>query len=300
MKKRLLLSFIILACILTACTSQSESETENEKDIVSIAQEASAYFENVSEGDEHDVVKHIGLNKITCSKGVIFVDGESSGVKTPFKEIYDEVKELYMSGKWDGKKTIYKKHTIELEASDEVLCGYILIDGNYYNKDNLDLPSDMDFFSNNENNINSKNYQYIPGEGTYIIQNCKLVKYLRGERIDLQGNELIPEKIKDLGYNYDPTDLAYLLLLYDDVHDGLFLQYHSSLERTDPGELYVFKDYNMSDIQFVDEHVKQCWIDEEEGILYSTQIYNSVEEEGRTYDGYLTSIVRYYEEANEV
>ena len=82
MKKRLLLSFIILACILTACTSQSESETENEKDIVSIAQEASAYFENVSEGDEHDVVKHIGLNKITCSKGVIFVDGESSGVKT--------------------------------------------------------------------------------------------------------------------------------------------------------------------------------------------------------------------------
>lgn len=294
-KISLVLSIIILAIFLTACNSQSKSETENEKDIVSIAQEASAYFENVSEHDEYDVVKHIGLNKITCRKGVIFVNGESSGVKTPFKEIYDEVKELYMSGKWDGKKTVYKNHTIELDAQSKELCGYILIDGNYYNKDNLDLPSDMDF----SNNVNSQNYQYIPGEGTYIVENCKLVKYLRGERIDLQGKELISEKIKDLGYNYDPKDLAFLLLLYDYVHDRLFLQYHSSLDEIDPGQLYVFKDYNMSNIQFIDEHVDQCWVDEEEGILYSIQIYNSVEEEGRTYDGYLTTIVR-YEEANEV
>lgn len=133
--------------------------------------------------------------------------------------VYNEVKEKYLSGDWNGEEILYKGHTIKLDIKDD-RSGYILIDGEAYDRENLDLPKNMDF-----SNVNTQNYQYIPGEGTYIIENCKLVKYLRGNKIDLEGSELIPEKLKNKK-NYDEFFFIQVpRLVYDYVTNRLFLLY---------------------------------------------------------------------------
>ncbi len=283
------LLFVTLALIMRLCNTKKEevekaqSAIEN-TDIITADQQISTDLENVLELEEYGT--EIFTEDVTIKNET---DSISSEDKTKIEEVYNEVKENYMSGDWNGQEIQYKGHTIKLDTKD-YKSGYILIDGEKYKKENLDLPNNMDF-----SNVNSQNYQYIPGEGTYIIENCKLVKYLRGNKIDLQGSELIPEKIKDKK-NYDRFYLEIPNLVYDYINNRLFLLYDENETAYYPRELYVFKDYNISELELVNNNISEFWIDEEVGLTYETSIYTSIEKEGIIYSGYLYSNTVYENE----
>ena len=119
--------------------------------------------------------------------------------------------------------------------------------------------------------------------------------FLRGNKIDLQGSELIPEKIKDKK-NYDRFYLEIPNLVYDYVNNRLFLLYDENETASYPRELYVFKDYEISEIELVNNNISEFWIDEEVGLTYETSIYTSIEEDGIIYSGYLYSNTVYENE----
>lgn len=280
---------IVLVFLMELCNAKKEETEETQSaienaDIISANQQISTGLKNVLELEEYGT--EISTEDVTIKNEA---DSISSEDKTKFEEVYNEVKENYMSGDWNGEEIQYKGHTIKLDTKD-YKSGYILIDGEKYEKENLDLPNNMDF-----SNVNSQNYQYVPGEGTYIIENCKLVKYLRGHKIDLQGSELIPEKIKDKK-NYDRIYLKIPKLVYDYVNNRLFLLYDENETAYYPRELYVFKDYNISELELVNNNISEFWIDEEVGLTFENSIYTSIEEEGIIYSGYLYSNTVYENE----
>ena len=279
----------VLVLIVGLCNTKKEevekaqSAIEN-ADNISVDEQISTDLENVPELEQYGT--EISIEDVTIKNKA---DSKSSEDKTKIEEVYNEVKENYMSGNWNGQEIQYKGHTVKLDTKN-YKSGYVLIDGEKYKKENLDLPNNMDF-----SNVNSQNYQYIPGEGTYIIENCKLVKYLRGHKIDLQGSELIPEKIKDKK-NYDRFYLEIPNLVYDYVNNRLFLLYDENETASYPRELYVFKDYEISEIELVNNNISEFWIDEEVGLTYETSIYTSIEEDGIIYSGYLYSNTVYENE----
>ena len=276
------LLFAVIALIVRLCNTKKEAIEKAQSAI----ENADNKFVDEQITKDLENVPEISIEEVTIKNEA---DSKNSEDKTKNEEVYNEVKENYMSGDWNGQEILYKGHTVKLDTKD-YKSGYILIDGEKYEKENLDLPNNMDF-----SNVNSQNYQYIPGEGTYIIENCKLVKYLRGHKINLQGSELIPEKIKDKK-NYDRFYLEIPKLVYDYVNNRLFLLYDENETAYYPRELYVFKDYNISELELVNNNISEFWIDEEVGLTFENSIYTSIEEEGITYSGYLYSNTVYENE----
>ena len=97
--------------------------------------------------------------------------------------LYDKAAKLYMSGEWDGTEIILDGKTLKLASQ----CGgYILADGHQLaGYHNLDMPDNVSQYD-----WNTTNWVYVPGNGTYVIANKHIVKYLRGEENILPGEDL--------------------------------------------------------------------------------------------------------------
>ena len=162
---------------------------------------------------------------------------EKADIDTPERSLYDKAKEKYLSGEWDGTPIEIDSHTVSLSNGG----GYILVDG-YISESQecLDLL-ECDI---NIQQINSSNYCYIPGQGTYFIYNGSLVKSLRGEIIILQGEHL---KFRD------NKELESTHLRYNTTLNKLFLE-TGDIVCEGPSRIYSFPDYNISQIEYVGEY----------------------------------------------
>ena len=189
---------------------------------------------------------------ISTHRGEIEINGEGTGVYTDERLYCDEVRELYMSGKWDGKSMEYKEHTVSLSSSGELLVdGYLT---SCFSQETLDFPENFHI-----EGLNIHGILYIPTQGTYFIANGILTKYLRGEEVKLEGT-----KLKWKGFDVGSVDMVncstdkyvnYVFnvaeLAYDVEQDTLYLVTYSL--KNDTGYLYVFPDYNVSEIKFLGE-----------------------------------------------
>lgn len=109
-------------------------------------------------------------------------------------------------------------------------------------REHSDLPDTINWDSSNTDNSN--NCVYIPGEGTYLIQNKKLVKYLKGESISLPGGSL----------NWKTDDFNQPVLHYFESSNQLFMITTTQDEFPNTKKwLYVFEDYNKSEVKFLGE-----------------------------------------------
>lgn len=179
-------------------------------------------------------------HEVYFSWGEIEVDGVPTGVKNNERILYDKAKNAYLNGQWDGTLAMLDSHYIELSRT-----GYLVIDGYLgEGQDNLDLPNDFDFTNANTG------YVCIPPYGTFIIENKKLVNYLRLERTEITSNPL-----EWKGYDFDTEEFNELtetiedycfyfskfpLLEYDEDKDKLYLKTFDSDENC---YTYVFSDY---------------------------------------------------------
>ncbi len=170
----------------------------------------------------------------------VVINGIDTGERTDAKILYDVAVELYLNGEWDGMPKTFVHNVVELAPKG----GYVLCDNKILcGQKNLDLPNGYSVEGNNSN------YTYVPGEGTYIIVNHKLVKYVRGNEISIPGEEL---SWKGSYYGNDDARLVYsvygktlYLLTYNPEYEPKDIM--------DNGELlvYVFPDMNKSEMQYL-------------------------------------------------
>ena len=187
-----------------------------------------------------------GFDLRLSSNYTAIVNGVDTGLRTDKKILYDEIVDFYMSGEWDGKETDFKDHVISLaEGKGYLRCdGYLLC-----GQKNLDLPEQYWDIEGTESD-----YTYIPGEGTYVIIDHRLVKYVRGNEVSLPGDEL---SWKGTYYGED------VRLVYSHYGRRLYvLTCNPEYERTIDDELafnmyndellvYVFPDYNKSEMKYL-------------------------------------------------
>lgn len=190
---------------------------------------------------------HIGTNR-----EIIQLEGEDTPIRTEKRTIYDNAVEAYMSGEWDGTEMLIDgAHTIKLDEGG----GYLLLDGYIaVGQRNLDIPEyAYELFRGV-----IPDYEYVPGQGTYVIIDKKLVKFLRGEQITLPGeelswkgfqsyNDLISQK-PDFSILYDlPT------LIYNKIDGKLYLTSGDETCTLDNSEnyVYVFDDCNISKMTYL-------------------------------------------------
>lgn len=196
---------------------------------------------NTGEVNERVTTKINDFSLRLSSDYTVLINGVDTGLRTDKKILYDEIVDFYQSGEWNGDETIFKDHVISLSpyfgcvlCDGDILCGQL---------QNLDLPYQYDDIEG----VNSS-YTYIPGEGTYLIINHRLVKYVRGNEISLPGGELSWEGAYD-------GELA--KLVYMDYGQTLYLlTYKPNYDRTVNGEedenailIYEFLDYNRSELK---------------------------------------------------
>ena len=139
---------------------------------------------NNGEWDGKSIVDSNSGIKISIDCGIIELEDKETPICTEERIIYDKAIESYMSGKWDGKEMATSNgHTIKLAEGE----GYLLLDGSIsFEHRNLDIPDyAYDLFMDD-----IPDYEYVPGQGTYVIIDKKLVKFLRGEQITLPGEKL--------------------------------------------------------------------------------------------------------------
>ncbi len=180
-------------------------------------------------------------HEVSFYRGEIEVDGVATNVKNNERILYDKAKNAYLNGQWDGTLAMLDSHYIELsKAGDLLIDGYLGEGG----PGNLDLPNDIDFADSNTN------YVCIPPYGTFIVENKKLVNYMRLERTEITSNPLEWE-----GYDFDLEEFNELT---QSVEDYCFYLYRSPLLDYDEDEdklylrtadfdkniyTYVFSDY---------------------------------------------------------
>ena len=138
--------------------------------------------------------------------GEILVDGEPTGVKTQNGLLYDKAKDMYLNG-WDGSEVEIDSHIISISKTD----GAILKDGYLLQGQHcVDLPED-------EYQCESLNYEFIFGEGCYVVVDNQLCKYKRQELIKLPGEKL------NWTSNESNNENAIPHLFYCREHDILYL-----------------------------------------------------------------------------
>lgn len=174
------------------------------------------------------------------------------------KIIYHLAKELYLSGAWDGTPAILCSHKVSFGSR----TGHLLVDDYLVSdfQEVIDLPDPFD------DTFDSRHNPYIPNQGVYAIKDSTLVKYVRGKMISL-GNPLtwkglnvqnpseygctivddticFPDSTREYLYEYKPylyyvEDANKLLMVTIDPISKLMY-------------LYVFPDYNVSEIQYLE------------------------------------------------
>lgn len=171
--------------------------------------------------------------------------------------IYHLAKALYLSGAWDGTPATLCSHKVAFAPR----TGHLLVDDYLVSSHQqvIDLPNPFD------DTFDSRHNPYIPNQGVYAIKDSTLVKYVRGKMISL-GSPLtwkglnvqnpseygctivddmiyFPDSTRNYIYDYKPY------LYYVEDADQLLMV------TTDPISklmyLYVFPDYNVSEIQYL-------------------------------------------------
>ncbi len=221
------------------------------KEALELAKEYLIKYNN-GEWDGYSIVDSNSGIKIGISYGTITLEDEETPICPEERSICDKAIESYMSGEWDGKEMITSNgHIIKLDEGG----GYLLLDGYIsVGQRTLDIPeSAYEIFRDV-----IPDYEYVPGQGTYVIIDKKLVKFLRGEQITLPGkelswkgfqsyNDLISQK-PDFAIMYDlPT------LIYNEIDGKLYLTSGDETCTLDNSEnyVYVFDDCNISKMTYL-------------------------------------------------
>lgn len=195
----------------------------------------------------------------------------------------DKVIDLYLNGKWDGFPTEIDGHEVSISYRGELLVdGFLTSNSKFdcWSQHPLDLPDSFDdgLLLDNCNTI------FIPGKGTYILIDETYIKYLRGEKIDLPGNPLNWKAGKGID-----TDHGHAILRYCERYDKLFLITpmlqldDGSDEPVGPCYLYIFPDYDVSEIEFIGR-AQQIFCNNEVGFAYVDEngfYWEYCEEDGR-------------------
>lgn len=202
--------------------------------------------------DDSIVDSNSGI-EIGISWGTIKLEGEETPIRTEEKSICDKAIESYMSGEWDGTEMVTSNgHIIKLDEGG----GYLLLDGYIaVGQRNLDIPeSAYELFRDV-----IPDYEYVPGQGTYVIIDNKLVKFLRGEQIILPGEELSWKGFQDKNDLYAKIDvnsrIIYDLptLIYNKIDGKLYLTSGDETCTLSNSEsyVYVFDDCNISKMTYL-------------------------------------------------
>ena len=161
------------------------------------------------------------------------------------EKLYQKVKKKYLNTDWDGSPIKMGSHTVSIAERS----GYALADGYLIgDQENFDVPDNIMY--SGEDKGYSNDACYIPGKGTYLIRNKVLVKYLKRKCISLPGGAL---KWKGSKSNYNQPVLHYFK-----TSDQLFMITFSAGDKWPEVRewLYVFEDYNKSEIKFLGELIR--------------------------------------------
>lgn len=150
------------------------------------------------------------------------------------------IKDLYLNGDWNGEPMVFEGHYINLSSD-----GYIAADSHMLDsEENLDIPLNFD----DEHPMDTCNFWYIPGKGTYIIDDETYFRCYKGEATKLGKIDAWKE-----GIGVD-TEYHHPIIYYDEVNDKLFLwspMIYSYKETYDYNYLYFFPDYDVAKIEFI-------------------------------------------------
>ena len=109
-----------------------------------------------------------------------FTSTTAESKKERTDKLYQEAKEMYLSGEWDGFPTTLASHEISFSPRS----GVIQIDGCPVHSEKVDMPENFDYESSDSN------LEYVPGYGMYMIKHGRLLKYQRGYLVCLEEDIL--------------------------------------------------------------------------------------------------------------
>lgn len=250
--------------------SMAVLEFQESEEIESQQQNAISSVEPKSKEDDTDSKQTVSSEKETSSS---YYDLPDSYYEK--QALVDSVIGLYVNGEWDGYPTIIEGHTFSLSRNGELLMDdFLTSPSKFHSQHCLDLPADM-----------HRSDCFILGDGSYLILNNRMVKYLKGKEIPLSGGSLVWNGI-DLKH-YRPYDT---FLYYDEFHDTLFLvassvpyDYSNENLKYNIGiYLYMIPDRTKSEIVFVSEITNLAM--NENGLFYadtSGYIWRYTEKNGK-------------------
>lgn len=255
----LILLFLVIKANRNSCCCSS--------DVASITASESYYSEDVEsqtlseryENDEAESQQNLANNSTSTTISEIKKNLDDSYYEE--QALADFAIDRYINNEWDGYSTVMEDHTISISGEGCLLIdGFLTSPSKIHSQHCLDLPTD----------INRRDYMFIFGDGSYLIENNRIVKYLRGKEILLSGGTLNWNGMAL--ENYRPYDTYFY---YDEPHDTLFLvassvPYDLSNEELKYNVgiyLYIVPDRTKSEIEFVSE-ITNLGIDEY-GLFYA-------------------------------
>lgn len=163
---------------------------------------------------------------------------------------HETIKNLYLTGEWNGEPMVFDGHYITLSSDGYICADMYILDSH----ENLDIPQNFD----DKHPMDSCNFWYISGKGTYIVDDETYFKCYKGKVTTLG-------KIDDWkeGTGVD-IDYHHPIIYYDEVNDKLFLwspMIYTYKEVYDYTYLYFFPDYDVAKIKFIAQ-VKDIDFDE--------------------------------------
>ena len=176
------------------------------------------------------------------------------------KRLHDKLQRMYFDGEWDGEPMVYDGHYISLSGN-----GCICADMYPLNSlKTVDLPPNFD-----TSRVDSCNLEYIPGHGTYFVDEDTYYKYVKGEEFKLGTLNWMEGTGIDVDYHHP-------YIYYDEVKSKMFLwtpmifSYDVVYDYT---YLYVLPDYDVAKMEYIGK-VNDFEFDEKGIIITDMDGYN--------------------------
>lgn len=221
-------------------SKEEESKTDLKEDVILSASEHETSIPQSALEEQQEEPIDVSNDKLEILMAIYFSLPQSTLCGG---RLYQKIKQMYLSGEWDGLPFNVGEHIISMSSK-----GYIQVDNTFIDgkAEPLDLPN-QSRYKNGVGIIDDCNIQYIPGQGSYILIDDTYMRYLRGQNIPLEGEPLNWKEQEGVDVNY-----GHAILCYAKTCDKMFLL-TPSLD--DPSVnytyLYIFPDYNVSEIEFV-------------------------------------------------
>ena len=154
----------------------------------------------------------------------------------------------YIAGEWDGTPTIIDEQLISLNDDGELLINnHDATPSSFCYSHSIDLPDETG---------NVITQVFILGDGTYRLENNRIVKYSKGKEVKLSGGTLDWSGM-DIE-NYRPFDTEFC---YDEINDKLYLIASSvpydfsnkELKDNVGVYLYLIPDRSKSELEFISQ-----------------------------------------------